>query len=403
MQDNYKYFITGSYILIIMNDQKYTIHNNDPRYFAIKSNIDKSEFVINLIRSGDYQVNKYYKINYNENCAYYYKNKIPMEFHPFFYNQKTGIVNEDKIKMYLDLKGKDSINIIKMLENFDHVRSISNKKTLFVSEKEGNYTGTPIFYYKKDSYTFVLYKMLLVSNMESLIDNYFKDESKSLKSNLIDFVCTNNRLNLSYLRYNHIIKLIPSFDDKMKLIQSIDKLPKMNKDQLVLVGRILEKMANFSVDSIVKLIGMNFTFVNDDFLNQEFNNVEDFIFKYEYWVIQTRIKKEDIEYYKQSQYEKFLNPIKVTNNISIQFPKTNIDLELYSLLMRNCIRGYFSKISNKCILFAVYINNELEYNVEVNLETRKIIQFERKYKTKPDPLIKQLITEKFINPELFCA
>lgn len=71
----------------------------------------------------------------------------------------------------------------------------------------------------------------------------------------------------------------------------------------------------------------------------------------------------------------------INEKYKIELAKNSLELMLWSMTMNNCIHSYAGNSKN--ILLAVYVNNKMKYNIQIN--EGSIRQFERIHKTRiPD-------------------
>lgn len=398
-----KYYSMGLYSIFIINENKISLSKNDIRHDLLLSFKDDDKKASEIISLNELEVSNGFKCNFKENKIFYYKNELPLNLFKYFYENRK--VNEDRIKLYLSIKDQN-YDFALMFGAIDSAFSVSTKQALFVTEQPGKYELTPIFLYRKQSSSLVFYKMLKqCKSIEVLLKKYFGVLSKGLQSTILNKLFRNNELSLTLFRIAPIINSIKNLDNKRDFIESlsINEFDKMSADQIQRLVTILGNIDNIKHKEILQYINLMPKNIDSALLVTRYDTFFDFIFEYQLNLIEKTIPFKEIAFYKEHPVISILleNKLRINNFMEVEFPKSNIDLEKYSLKMTNCIRGYFNSIGPSCILFGVYLDGQLEYNVELNLQTKKIRQFERIRKTQPKPEIRQIIDNWLISINYF--
>lgn len=390
-----KYYSVGLYTIFMIDGQKYSINKNDIRHNLLMSHKADGLKVKELLTEKIISFEKGFKCDFIENKIYYYKNELPINLLKYFYEE--GCVNEDRILLYLSLKD-NKYNFDTIFNSLNDAKPIAKKQMMFITEKEGDYLNTPIFFYDKKSSTLILYKILLkLKTIELMIEKYFGKIGKSNVDLLIAGIFNKNNVNLDIFRFAKIVNLVENLDNKKILIQqlnsSINYINSISNKKIENLLEILKRVKDLKHNEILNNINEVPENLNINELEPEYESFHDYLFDGKLKLIEKQIAKKDIEFYKTHHFiqNHLMQKIRVNNELEIEFPSTNIDLEKYSLIMSNCIRGYYNKVSDSCILFGVYNNGSLEYNIELNSTKQSVIQFERIKKTTPKPEIKEII------------
>jgi hypothetical protein len=379
----------------MIDGKKYSINKNDIRHNLLMNHKGDGSKVKELLTEKIISFDKGFKCDFVENKIFYYKNELPINLLKYFYEE--GCVNEDKILLYLSLKD-NNYNFDTIFKSLADAKPIAKKQMIFITEKEGSYLNTPIFFYNKKSSTLILYKILLkMKTIEAMIEKYFGKIGKSNVDLLISGVFNKNNANLDIFRFAKIVNLVENLDHKKMLIQqmqsSIEYLSSISNKKIENLLEILKRVKDLKHNEILNNINDIPENLNINELETEYESFHDYLFDGKLKLIEKTITKKDIEFYKIHPFIKnhLMEKIRVNEDLEIEFPSTNIDLEKYSLIMSNCIRGYYQKVSTSCILFGVYNNGSLEYNIELNSDKQSVTQFERIKKTTPKPEIKEII------------
>lgn len=388
-----------SHIHFIINGKISFLPKEDPRYKKVVALLEKEKFdEVEKLVSAEKVIEEESSLRIENGTMFYKDEQLPQSLSDqIFENKLSGESIEPFLKIWTSLKYNDDFKtkrkeILKLLDKvipFEHACIVPNAKSIEIKNFYELSEKHPYFSYieKRKTVNDIIVDLGIKS------DKLYKLAKKELFKNYLDWKFIYFLKAFSKLNINNIIVLyeknIHQLFTSVTFAERCVKFFELNNfTEQRIMSLFTEKFhSDYFVDTIKyykkieKVANLTFSEKGSwEIWHQEVmayvakNNKNFVIFD---WAAKFPELK-DLEY-------------RIDDNFSIRLPHNSMELQSWGTTMGNCIGGYKdrAKTTKTMLLLAIYKNDSLLYNLEI--VSKKVIQFERKHKTSVNQDEKKLV------------